>query len=82
MAASFSDSPPLTPSGQETVVQPRSQRAQGPRFLSFFPPPPDSKMALLAARSGLGKEGGETRGESSEDRERDGEKVLKFAFLI
>lgn len=82
MAASFSDSPPLTPSGQETVVQPRSQRAQGPRFLSFFSPPPDSKMALLAARSGLGKEGGETRGESSEDRERDGEKVLKFAFLI
>lgn len=69
MAASFSDSPPLTPSGQETVVQPRSQRAQGPRFLSFFPPP-DSKMALLAARSGLGKEGGETQGESSEERER------------
>lgn len=39
-------------------------------------------MALLAARSGLGKEGGETQGESSEERERDGEKVLEFAFLI
>ncbi|KAK5896000.1 hypothetical protein CgunFtcFv8_009646 [Champsocephalus gunnari] len=27
MAASLSDSPPLTPSGQETVVQPTNQRA-------------------------------------------------------
>lgn len=61
-----------------------SQGAKEPRGLDFFPffSPPDSKMALLAARSGLGKEGGETRGESSEERERDGEKVLKFAFLI
>lgn len=31
MVASFTDRPPLTPLGQETVVQPRSQRAQEPR---------------------------------------------------
>lgn len=70
---------PFRPGNCRPAKEPKSPGAS----ISFlFFPPPDSKMALLAARSGLGKEGGETRGESSEERERDGEKVLKFAFLI
>lgn len=44
MAASFSDSPLLTPSDWETVA---SQGAQGPQL-----------SEMLAACSGLGEEGG------------------------
>lgn len=49
MAASFSDSPPLTPSGQETAVRPRSQRAQGP---SFFAPRLQVSFVGYLLRSG------------------------------
>lgn len=81
MAASFSDSPPLTPSGQETVVQPRSQRAQGPRFLSFFSPLPTLRwLCWLLAQAWERRV--ERHGERAAKTERDGEKVLKFAFLI
>lgn len=71
MAASFSDSPPLTPSGQETAVRPRSQRAQGP---SFFAPRLQVSFVGYLLRSG-------------KERQRDIEKErgvggLKFVFLI
>lgn len=84
MAASFSDSPPLTPSGQETVVQPRSQRAQGPRFLSFFSPLPTLRWLcwlLAQAWERRVERHGERAAKRERERRRESAQVCIFNLI-